>query len=299
MTTQTAIGQVAGLYRYPVKSMAGETLTQAALTSGGLLGDRAYALIDVETGRVVSAKSVKRFPGVLSCQANFVTPPSAGKPLPGVRISLPDGAQVCSDDDDCDAVLSKHFGRDVKLVSSAPKDFTIDHYYPDVSGADPAGNSDTTLAQPLGAALFDAMGVDSPVPPESFFDVFPLSVITTSTLNQLSQAKPDSNFDQRRFRMNIVINTSEQGFIENDWIGEALLLGDQVGIVVTMADPRCVMTTLAQPGIEQDIDVLKTLVKHNRIQVGEAGKYPVAGVYAAVAGAGEIQVGDGVVNANG
>ena len=292
MTTQTTIGQVAGLYRYPVKSMAGETLTQATLTPAGLLGDRAYALIDVETGKVVSAKSVKLFPGMLSCQASFVTPPSEGQPLPEVRISLPDGVQVCSDDEDCDAVLSSHFAREVRLASSAPKDFTIDHYYPDVSGADPSGNADTTLAQPLGAALFEAMGVESPVPPESFFDVFPLSVITTSTLNQLSQAKPDSNFDQRRFRMNIVINTSAYGFIENNWVGEALLLGDQVAVVITMADPRCVMTTLAQPGIEQDIDVLKTLVTHNRIQVGDAGKYPVAGVYAAVTGAGEIQVGD-------
>ena len=263
-----------------------------------MLGDRAYALIDVETGRVVSAKSVKRFPDVLSCQASFVSSPSVGNPLPGVRISLPDGTQVSSDDEDCDAALSNHFGRDVRLASSAPKDFTIDHYYPDVSGADPSGHTDTTLAQPLGAALFDAMGVESPVAPESFFDVFPLSVITTSTLNQLSQAQPDSNFDQRRFRMNIVINTSEQGFIENNWIGEGLLLGDQVRVVVTMADPRCVMTTLAQPGIEQDIEVLKTLVKHNRIQVGEIGKYPVAGVYAAVTGAGEIQVGDGVIHGN-
>ena len=296
MTTQTTIGKVAGIYRYPVKSMAGESLTEATLMSAGLLGDRAYALIDVETGRVVSAKSVKRFPDVLSCQASFVEPPSMAKPLPEVCITLPGGEQVCSADEDCDALLTKHFGRAVRLASSAPKDFTIDHYYPDVSGADPAGNADTTLAQPLGAALFEAMGADSPVSPEAFFDVFPLSVITTSTLDELTQAKPDSNFDQRRFRMNIVLSTSATGFIENDWIGTGLAVGDEARVMVTMADPRCVMTTLAQPGVEQDIDVLKTLVKQNRIQVGDAGLYPVAGVYAAVTGAGEIQVGDGVVS---
>ncbi|MCR9259964.1 MAG: MOSC N-terminal beta barrel domain-containing protein [Pseudomonadaceae bacterium] len=296
MTTQAAIGKVAGIYRYPVKSMAGESLIEATLTTAGLLGDRAYALIDVETGRVVSAKSVKHFPDVLSCQASFVEPPSIVNPRPQVYIKLPNGEQVCSGDEDCDVSLSSYFGRQVRLASSAPEDFTIDHYYPDVSGADPAGNADTTLPQPLGAALFKAMGADSPVSPESFFDVFPLSVITTSTLDELKQAKPDSNFDQRRFRMNVVLKTRETGFIENDWIGAALAVGDVARLMVTMADPRCVMTTLAQPGIEQDIDVLKTLVKINRIQVGDAGLYPVAGVYAAVTGAGDIQVGDGVVS---
>ncbi|XOV84012.1 MAG: MOSC domain-containing protein [bacterium] len=292
MTEDNVLGRIAGIYRYPVKSMAGEALDEATITSAGLLGDRAYALIDVETGNVVSAKSVKRFPGVLSCQASFSVSPTMEDPHPAVRIDLPDGTSVTSEDEDCDAVLSAYFGRQVRLASSAPKDFTIDHYYPDVSGADPAGNSDTTLAQPLGAALFESMGVASPVPAESFFDVFPLSVITSATLEQLTQEKPDSNFDQARFRMNVLVKSQASGFVENAWVGQALQLGEQAGVAVTMADPRCVMTTLAQPGLEQDIEVLKTLVRCNRIQVGEAGMYPVAGVYAAVTRSGDIKLDD-------
>ena len=66
------VGSVAELWRFPVKSMQGERLEQAEFTERGVLGDRAYALIDVDTGKVVSAKSVKLFPGLLDCQATFL-----------------------------------------------------------------------------------------------------------------------------------------------------------------------------------------------------------------------------------
>ena len=57
------VGSVAGLWRFPVKSMRGERLDEASLTAHGLVGDRAFALIDTDTGKVVSAKSVSCFPG--------------------------------------------------------------------------------------------------------------------------------------------------------------------------------------------------------------------------------------------
>ena len=72
------------------------------------------------------------------------------------------------------------------------------------------------VAQKLGAALFAEVGIESPVPVGSFFDVFPLSVLTTSTLAQLNELRPQSRFDQRRFRMNVIVNTERPGFIEND-----------------------------------------------------------------------------------
>ena len=82
MTTTSAVGAVASLWRFPVKSMGGERIEEVELTETGFVGDRAYALIDVATGRVVSAKSVKHFPGLLDCQAAFVAPPQAGQEPP-------------------------------------------------------------------------------------------------------------------------------------------------------------------------------------------------------------------------
>ena len=136
------------------------------------------------------------------------------------------------------------------------------------------------------------MGVDSPISPDSFMDVFPISLITTSTLDHLSELRPETDFDVRRFRMNMVVNTTEHGFVENAWIGKTLTIDNRVPIVVTMPDPRCVMTALSQEGLEKDNHVLKTLVQHNRLDIMGSGNYPCAGVYAVVGAQGKVRVND-------
>lgn len=286
------VGSVAGLWRFPVKSMKGERLEQAELTERGLVGDRAYALIDVDTGKVVSAKSVKLFPDILSCKAAFVEPTRAGHELPAVRITLPDGMSVTSDSGDSDRALSAHFRRDVTLARSAPDDFTIDQYHPDVENLDPAGHRDTVVEQKLGSAFFAEVGLASPVPVGSFFDLFPLSVLTTSTLDRLNELSPESRFDERRFRMNLIVRTKEAGFVENNWIGRSLAIGDAARLDVALPDPRCVMTTLAQDELPKATDVLRTLAGYNMIQVGDAGQFPCAGVYAVVRAQGSLRTGD-------
>ena len=292
MATGQVVGSVAALWRFPVKSMQGERLEQAELTPLGVLGDRAYALLDVETGKVVSAKSVRRFPGLLGCRAAFVEPPRSEHELPPVRITLPDGTSVASDASDVDRILSRFHQRDVTLSRVAPADFTIDQYHPNVEGADPAGHRDTTVDQKLGSALFELMGAPSPVPVGSFFDVFPVSVLTTSTVARLAKLRPTSRFDARRFRMNLIVDTVDAGFVENGWIGRQLSVGGAVRLGVAMPDPRCVMTTLPQDDLPGDTNVLRTLVQHNRLDIGGGARYPCAGVYAVVGAAGTIRIGD-------
>jgi hypothetical protein len=291
MATNEIVGSVAGLWRFPVKSMRGERIEQAELTGRGIVGDRAYALIEADTGKVVSAKSARLYPGLLNCQATFVEPPQSGRELPPVQIRLPDGATLMSDASDCDRALSAYFRREVRLARAAPEDFTIDQYHPDVEGADPAGHRDTVVEQKLGSALFAQLGMPSPVPVGSFFDVFPLTVLTTSTLERLNTLQPQTRFDERRFRMNVIVATTEAGFVENGWVGRELVTGDGVRLSVALPDPRCVMTTLAQDELPQDAGALRALVQHNRIQVGAFGQYPCAGVYAVVEAPGTIRTG--------
>jgi len=292
MATSEMIGTVAELWRFPIKSMRGEQIEQAELTERGLVGDRAYALIEADTGKVVSAKSVRLFPDLLDCQAAFVEPPQSGRELPPVRITLPDGTSTRSDSGDCDRLLSAYFRRDVTLARSAPEDFTIDQYHPDVEGADPSGRRDTVAQQRLGSAFFAEAGLASPVPAGAFFDLFPLSVLTTSTLERLNELRPQTRFDQRRFRMNVIVSTKQTGFVENDWIGHELTIGDGVRLNVVLPDPRCVMTTLAQYDLPKDTEVLRALVRHNTVQVGDAGLFPCVGVYAVVQAPGTVQAGD-------
>jgi uncharacterized protein YcbX len=294
MTDSTVVGSVAGIWRFPIKSMKGERLEHGMFTERGLVGDRAYALIDAETGKVVSAKSVRLFPEIYNCRAEFVEPAQSDAVLPPVRITLPDGATVSSDSGNVDAVLSSSFGRDVTLAQAAPDDFTIDQYHPDIEDADPRGHRDAVVEQKLGAALFAEIGVPSPSPDGAFFDLFPLTLLTAATVNRLNELAPDSNFDERRFRMNLTIDTKEAGFVENDWIGHELALGDAMRIHVAMPDPRCVMTTLAQDELPRDDEILRTLIEHNRLQVGDTGLFPCAGVYAVVQVAGSLRTGDSV-----
>jgi hypothetical protein len=294
MTTNNNIGSIAGLWRFPVKSMQGERLTVAELTPAGLVGDRAYALIETDTGKVVSAKSARAYPRLLDCRAEFVVPPQAGAERPPVRITLPDGTTITSDANDCDQILSAYFGRAVRLAQSAPGDFTIDMYQPDIAGAVPADQQDTVVPQKLGAALFTELGMPSPVPAGAFFDLFPLTVLTTSTLARLNELQPETRFDERRFRMNVIVATAETGFVENAWIGHQLLLGDDVRAQVRMPDARCVMTTLGQDDLPPDAGVLRALVAHNRLETSGGGKSPCAGVYAVIVAPGTIRTGDGV-----
>ena len=289
------VGSISSLSRFPVKSMAGEQLSEAALTSRGFVGDRAYALIDVETGKVVSAKSAKRFPNILSCRAAFLDAPDVGSDTPPVRITFPDGGSTTSDAPDRDDVLTRFFGRKVRLSSVAPEDFTIDQYHPDVPDADPAGHRDTVVDQKLGSAFFDEIGAPSPVPVGAFFDLFPVSVITTSTLDRLQHLQPGSRFEPRRFRMNVVVASVGNGFVENRWIGHTIALGDGPRIHVAMPDPRCVMPTLAQDNLPRDNDILRTLVRHNRLQIEPEARFPCAGVYGVVEEAGALRVADRVV----
>lgn len=273
MATTGSAGSVTELWRFPVKSMQGEPLTQTAIKGQGLIGDRAFALIDEETGKVVSAKSVKLFPDMLRCQAVFVEPPQPDRALPPVRITLPNGATVSNDAGDVDRVLSAYFRRSVTLARAAPEDFTIDMYLPHAEGSD----------------------LESPVPPGSFFDLFPVSVLTLSTLTQLGKLRPQSRFDRRRFRMNVIVDAEQAGFVENGWIGHTLAIGDTLRLSVVLPDPRCVMTTLAQDDLPKDPGILAALTQHNNIQVGAEGEMPCAGVYAVVEAPGTIRTGDRVL----
>jgi len=288
------LGSVASLWRFPVKSMLGERIDEADVSERGLVGDRAYALIDAQTGKVVSAKNPKLWPGMFSCRASFVEPPRAGDEVPAVRIALSDGTSVLSDSADVDAFLSRFFGRDVELARAAPPDFTIDQYHPDIEDADPGGHRDTVVDQRLGSAFFDEAGLPSPVGVGSFFDLFPVSVLTTSTLGRLSELSPASRFDERRFRMNVIVRTREPGFVENDWVGCGLQVGGSVQLAVSIPDPRCVMPTLVQEDLPKDNGILRALVRHNRLDVAGALS-PCAGVYATVTAAGAVRSGDEVM----
>src|SRR2546429_7629649 len=293
MNSSGRVGTIRALWRYPVKSMLGEELDAVDLGEDGVVGDRAYALRDRESGKVASAKHPKLWPNLLACRAAFVDATRPDDELPPVRIELADGNVVLSDAPDVDAVLSRFFGRDVELAHAAQNGYTIDQYHPDEENYDPEGHRDEVVEARLGAAFFNERGLPSAVAEGSFFDLFPLSVLTTSSLDQLGGLEPQSRFDFRRFRMNVIVDSRARGFIENEWVGRTLAIGEDVRLGVALPDPRCVMPSLAQEELPRDPRILKTLAQHNRIDVAGA-LYPCAGVYAVAEAKGTIHRDDRV-----
>jgi uncharacterized protein YcbX len=262
-------GVLASLHRYPVKSMMGEELNAARVTGRGLFGDRAYALCDSETHKVVSAKNPRKWPGLFSYRAAFVSPPESEATIPAVRVTMPDGALAVSSSGDFSRKLSSALGRGVTLMSNAPAEAQLEEYWPDMDGL----------------AHRDAV-TDEGLPPGTFFDLAVLHVLTTSTLDKLRELYPGGRFEPRRFRPNLIISTpGQQGFVENGWIGKTLAIGSEVKIQITGPCPRCVMTTLAQGDLPKDPGILKTAAQHNDVRVG---------VYASVVQPGMIRINDAI-----
>jgi hypothetical protein len=128
------LGSVVALWRYPVKSMMGEELNASDLGKRGVLGDRVYAIVDAETGKVASAKNPKKWPHLFDCRATYVEPPGSSEELPPVRLTLPDGRVTRSDDADFNDLISGMLGRPGQLQMPVPEKPIIEEYWPDIEG---------------------------------------------------------------------------------------------------------------------------------------------------------------------
>ena len=264
-TAQT-LGRVVSLWRYPVKSMLGEELNSAELGDHGMLGDRANAVLDRTNGKVASAKNPRTWPRMFEFRAGFIDPVRRGTQPPPVRITLPDGSLISSDRTDVDEVLTQALNRKVTLEaaglgqrevveSSIPTPWAAqaEEYWPDMEGLD---YRDTVT--------------DFDLPEGTFFDCAVVHLLTTATLDRLRELHPESRFEVRRFRPNVVVETGDgaRDFAENAWIGSSVRIGDGVRLAITGPCPRCVMTTLPQADLPRDPGILRTAARHNEVNVG-------------------------------
>ena len=280
------VGTLAALWRYPVKSMRGEELPACPVSAGGLLGDRAYAVLDCATGLVASAKHPRKWSALLACRAVFAEPPRPGAPPPPVWITLPDGTRQHSEQPDADRILSRALGREVALLAEAPPHAQRE--------------ADRTPAEaPDSAAVIMCVALGVAAPPGTFFDYAPIHLLTTATLDSLRERYPGGNFDARRFRPNLLVSPAHTAaFPENAWLGQTLLIGAGVRLRTIDPSPRCVMTTLPQWGLPRDPGILRAVAQSNAAASVTAAPgvvlSAVAGLYAGALGEGMLQVGDAV-----
>jgi hypothetical protein len=284
------VATVAALFRYPIKSMLGEELDAVEFTERGVAGDRAFAVVDSEDGRVASAKHPRKWAKLLQLRAAYVA--GAGSP---VAITFPDGSTARTDDGDVDERLSSYLDRDVTLQSQSAAGQVFETVWPDVDDIAPPETIEAmSQGRREGDNPLSDVAVSTLAPPGTFFDLLTLHVMTTATLAELRRLEPSGDFDVRRYRPNVLVEVDGGGFVENTWTGSTLAFGADARARVDMPTMRCVMTTLAHGDVPADRSTLQAIARHNRVEISGLGSWACAGVYATIIDPGIVKVGDPV-----
>jgi hypothetical protein len=229
------------------------------VTERGITGDRVWAVRELERGGIMSART---FPALLQLRARYDGEPAAGMAA-SIKIELPGGDTVLPEDPQTPAILSNLLRRRVAL--------------------------ERVRSERLTPAELEAIMRGEAYPPHrDFFDEEVLHLVATGTLAFMRGLRPDSDFDPRRFRANLYVNTGDEadGFVEDRWLEGVLEIGEQARIVGMRPAIRCAMTTHPQPELPHDVNILRTAWQHHEAYVG---------VFAAVGAAGRIRLNDPVV----
>ncbi len=279
------VGTVAEIWRYAVKSMGGERLPATDIGTTGLPGDRAWAVRDEVRGGI---RGAKKLPGLMQFQAAYPSSPAASGSSPAT-ITLPNGSTANTADADINERLSAALDHAVSLWPLLPAS-AQDHYR---RGAPDQEDLEQELRDMFGRqpgeplpdlGLFPPELLEYESPPGTYFDAFPILLLSTASMESLRDTS-DAVIDVRRFRPNFLLDIpGVSGFPEQAWRGRRLKLGDAV-LNVTVECPRCVMTTHGFDDLPRDPGIMRTLVQ-------EAGGN--LGVYATVETPGRVTMGDSI-----
>ena len=177
--------------------------------------------------------------GIEGDRRRAVQDPETGKVLSAKTVP----ALLTADRSWDDEQLSRHLGREVRLVEREEgRTSTFDM---DVDEADPTAGTVELRTQP--GSFFDSRST--------------LHLLTTHSLGE---------WDVRRFRPNLLVEADGDDHPEDAWVGRRLGIGDTLEVTVRKRTSRCVLTTRAQPGIERDLEVYRSLL---RTRDGDLGVY--------------------------
>jgi uncharacterized protein len=256
------VGRIARLCRYPVKSLAGETLEHAFIGFAGVYGDRIYAVRRNGARKGFPYLTAREQPEMLRCRATFRHPERMSAP-PNLAEAQAIGSGA------------------TPLYAQAGEDL-LDVRTPD---GDVLSIEDPRLLEWLNPAGREGGGLDLLRSDRSLTDCRPLSLISLETIARL-EAEVGVALDARRFRANVYLRLDGgAGFAEDGWVGRRLRLGDKAEIVVTGRDGRCKMITLDPETGAALPDVMRCVTEHHE------GK---AGIYAAIVAEGIVRTGDAV-----
>lgn len=262
------VGKVSELWCYPVKSMEGNQVRETFIGKEGMLGDRHWVLRDEVIGEL---STVRKIPKLLQFKADYAEEPRKGQVAP-VTITLPNGNQVSSNDPDVNEILSAAVGKPVSLWPLQPKTH-LKHYKLQVpAGAAAMKKQFATKELPDMSSVTWRMMMELAIfatPLGRYHDVYPLHLLTSSSLAKLKALEPEGDFRVERFRPNLVIETPADlvDFAEFQWVDGKLHIGEVVLKVVSRT-VRCSMPAQPQVTIKKDAKVLRTLEAHTQRHLG-------------------------------
>lgn len=269
------IGTIKEIWRYPVKGMAGESIESCHIDQHGLKGDRQFAVRDVKRNEI---QSCKFRPNLLSCIAAYSADNAENIAPSSVSLNFPDG-QVFNSDmaAEINQKISELLGHESTLETLRP-DRDNDFYKRfKAKNHNWLQELKDTFTREPGESLPDFSDlsqdfIDYVTLPGTFFLVSPCHIITTSTMSHFKKNHPESDWDIRRFRPNIVIETAEgiSGLVEQAWLGKTLHI-DNASIKCTDTAPRCGAVTRKQQTFGSDKSMLRTIVKEAEQNLGIYG----------------------------
>lgn len=258
------------IWRYPVKSMAGERLNETEIGARGVTGDRAWVIRDEASAAICGAKKIA---GLMKLAATYAEAPTFdGSSRATIRFE--DGTAADTTDSDIHDRLSIALGRAVTVWPLIPPT-QKNHYKREKALNDMSEKELRTLFgrsddEPLPDATtfpVELMEYESPI--GTYFDAFPILVMTTRSLETMQERAPKSRFDIRRFRPNLMVEgvDTDEPFPEFAWAGKHARIGD-AELQLVLACPRCVMVTREFQDLEKDPNVMRALVRETKGDMG-------------------------------
>lgn len=288
---------VSEIWRYPVKSMGGESLPAAAIGGEGIAGDRSWAIVDAATGNIASAKRSKYWGFLLMCRAQLLNDDVPDDPA-SLAIEFPDGTELTADNPALLTRLSDLSGRAVRLQYATREAKTMEMEWAPESQLGLEKAVEYTAARveqddgsdiPVGAAPMGGAG-------SRYHDLSPLHILTTSSIRELAADGTSVRAAGRKYRANLVIGGDHwrAGYVEDAWMGAGIDVGE-LALWPTTPVSRCVMTTLEHRDAPRDRMALRQNAKHHRVRTPfTTAPTPCLGLYTDVTRAGTVRVSDRV-----
>lgn len=226
------IGRLESVWRYPIKSMAGEEVDAIYVHETGLNGDRMFAFYDHHSRRAgLPYLTGREKRDLLLLKPRIIEEPDKTKPYsegyaPNVNVELPD-----------------------KRIVTVTDPALIEYLRSSVTSRDISISLDYRRA--------------------GMYDSKPVSIMGTRTIDAISRESEVDNLDRRRFRENFYVAwNDETPFFEDSLVGKCLQIGNDVLLHVVKRNERCPMICIDPETAAYDRRILGAVAKNHETNAG-------------------------------